>query len=65
MLPAVKLNSVYSPHFAVWPVKRSVLERAVCHLAACSDNNRDLYLDLLITLIVMVNEVHPKAYIPF
>ena len=27
------------PHFAVWPAKRSVLERAVCYLAACSDNN--------------------------
>ena len=32
-------NSIYSPHFAIWPAKRSVLERAVCHLAACSDNN--------------------------
>ena len=32
-------NSIYSPHFAVWPAKRSVLERAVCYLAACSDNN--------------------------
>ena len=32
-------NSIYSPHFAVWPAKRSVLERVVCHLAACSDNN--------------------------
>ena len=61
MLRAVKLNSIYSPHFAVWPAKRNVLERAVCHLAACSDNIRDLYLDLLITLIVMVNKVHLKA----
>ena len=34
-------NSIYSPHFAVWPKKRSVLESAVCHLAACSDNNVD------------------------
>ena len=32
-------NSIYSPHFAVWPAKRSVSEMAVCHLAACSDNN--------------------------
>ena len=32
-------NSIYSPHFAIWPAKRSVLERPVCHLAACSDNN--------------------------
>ena len=32
-------NSIYIPHFAVWPAKRSVLERAVCHLAACSGNN--------------------------
>ena len=32
-------NSIYSLHFAVWPAKRSVLERAVCHLAACSGNN--------------------------
>ena len=32
-------NSIYSPHFAVWPAKRSALERAVCHLAVCSDNN--------------------------
>ena len=23
----------------IWPVKRSVSEMAVCHLAACSDNN--------------------------
>ena len=26
-------------HFAVWPVKRSVLVSTVCHLAASSDNN--------------------------
>ena len=32
-------NSMYSLHFAIWPAKRSVLERAVCHLAACSDTN--------------------------
>ena len=32
-------NSIYSLDFAVWPTKRSILERAVCHLAACSDNN--------------------------
>ena len=32
---------IYSPNFAICLVKRSVLERAVCHLAACSDNNRD------------------------
>ena len=32
-------NSTYSPHFAVWPAKRSVSEMAVCRLAACSDNN--------------------------
>ena len=32
-------NSIYIPHFAVWPAKRSVLERAVCRLAACSGNN--------------------------
>ena len=32
-------NSIYSLHFAVWPAKRSFLERVVCHLAACSDNN--------------------------
>ena len=32
-------NSIYSLHFAVWPTKTSFLERAVCHLAACSDNN--------------------------
>ena len=31
-------HSIYSPYFAVWPAKRSVLERAVCHLAACSNN---------------------------
>ena len=63
MLRAVKLNSIYSPHFGVWPAKRNVLERAVCHLAVCSDNNGDLYLDLLITLIdIMVNEVHLKAW---
>ena len=30
--------SIYSQHFAIWPVKRSVSERAVCHLAACSDS---------------------------
>ena len=29
-------------HFAVWPAKRSLLERTVCHLAACSDNNANL-----------------------
>ena len=28
-------NSIYSPHFAVWPKKRSILESTVCHLAAC------------------------------
>ena len=32
-------NSIYIPHFAVWPAKRSVIERAVCRLAACSGNN--------------------------
>ena len=32
-------NSIYSLHFAVWPTKTSFLERAVSHLAACSDNN--------------------------
>ena len=32
-------NSIYSPHFAVWPAKRSVLEKAVCHLVTWSDNN--------------------------
>ena len=32
-------DSIYSQHVAIWPVKRSVLERAVCHLAACSDSN--------------------------
>ena len=32
-------NSIYSPHFTVWPAKRSVLDRAVCHLAECTDNN--------------------------
>ena len=32
-------NSIYSPHFAIWPAKRSVSEMAVCQLAACSDNN--------------------------
>ena len=32
-------NSIYSAHFAVWPTKRSVLERAVCYLAACGDSN--------------------------
>ena len=32
-------NSIYIPHFAVWPAKRSVLARAVCRLAACSGNN--------------------------
>ena len=31
-------TSIYSPNFADWPAKRSVLERAG-HLAACSDNN--------------------------
>ena len=31
-------NSIYSPHFATWPAKRSALETAVCHLAACGDN---------------------------
>ena len=30
-------TSIYSPNFAVWPAKRSVLERAVCHLAVFSD----------------------------
>ena len=32
-----------SPHFAVWSAIASVLERAVCHLAACSDNNFNYY----------------------
>ena len=32
-------NSIYIPHFAVWPAKRSVIERAVCRLATCSGNN--------------------------
>ena len=32
-------NSIYSPHFAIWPAKRNALEKAVCHLAACGDNN--------------------------
>ena len=32
-------NSIYIPHFAVWPAKRSVIERAVCRLAARSGNN--------------------------
>ena len=32
-------------------------------MAVCSDNNGDLYLDLLITLIdIMVNEMHLKAW---
>ena len=35
-------NSIYRSHFAVWPAKRSVLERAVCHLTTCSDNNASL-----------------------
>ena len=30
-------NSIYSPHFAVWPAKRRVLKREVCHLAAFRD----------------------------
>ena len=30
-------NSIYSPHFAVWPTKRRVLKREVCHLAAFRD----------------------------
>ena len=32
-------NSIYSPYFAVWFAKRSLLERAVCYSAACSNNN--------------------------
>ena len=36
-------NSIYSPHFAVWPAKRSVLEKTVSHLTACSDNNGKLH----------------------
>ena len=35
-------DSIYSPDFAPWPAKRSVLEGAVCHLAPCSDNNHHL-----------------------
>ena len=27
-------NSIYRLHFAVWPAKRGVLDRAVCHLDA-------------------------------
>lgn len=32
-------NSIYSPDFVVWPTKKSISERTVCHLATCSDNN--------------------------
>ena len=39
MLQAGNCIYMYIPHFAVWPTKRSVLERAICHLAACSDND--------------------------
>ena len=35
-------NSIYSPHFEFGSSKRSLLERATCHLAACSDNNANL-----------------------
>ena len=35
-------NSICSTHFAVWSPKKSVLERAVCHLAVCSDNKNAL-----------------------
>ena len=35
-------NSIYSPHFEFGPSKRSLLERAVCHLAACSASNANL-----------------------
>ena len=38
-------NSIYSPHFAVWPPKRSVLERELGHLAAGSDNNVHLVFE--------------------
>ena len=36
-------NSIYRPHFAVWPAKRNVLERTVSHLTACSDDNGKLH----------------------
>ena len=35
-------NSIYRPHFAVWPAKKRRFrdqKRAVCHLAACGDND--------------------------
>ena len=58
-------NSIYIPHFAVWPAKRSVLERAVCRLAACSGNNsmRDEFDMLLVIAITdldtnLVLDVH-------
>ena len=38
-------NSIYSPYFAVWPPKRSVLERELGHLAACSDTNVHLVFE--------------------
>ena len=39
-------NSIYSLHFAIWPAKRSVLERAVCHLATCNDINIKFYVNI-------------------
>ena len=39
MLQAVSCIYMYILHCAIWPSKRSVLEGAVCHLAACSDND--------------------------
>ena len=38
-------NSIYSPHFAVWPAKRSVLGRGV---VACSDS-KEMYKKALCT----------------
>lgn len=32
-------NAFSARAFPVWPAKRGVLQRAVCHLAACIDNN--------------------------
>ena len=53
-------NSIHSQHFAIWPAKRSILERAVCHLGACSDNNADFLIGIHYFHIPMIHLVYPQ-----
>ena len=65
---SIRVANVFSAcTFPVWPAKRRVLQRAVCHLAARIDNN-SASLDLAYDVFIQVGSNHavcPKCSLEF